>query len=159
MCKQMKKMTIGLCLLVASVALGGCVEHRNSAAGEWRWTPPARLQAGNSGSSGSVIASPVQADAQYFEYAQGQAPEFDRRDSSLNIASYDSTAGFLGFPEQQRTSIDDYRSYYISTSPNRYIYPSKRKYHYGSGHGHNRRPVHRPVHRPIYRPSHRPAHY
>ena len=121
-----KNMTLVMSFFALLVLLGGCGQGSSSAGGDWHWTPPARLQAGNSGSTGAVIASPVQADAQYFVYAQGQAPEFDRRDDSLNIASYDPTAGYLGFPEQQRSSIDDYRSYYISTSPNRIVYPSDR---------------------------------
>lgn len=144
MSKQMKKMTLVMGLFTLLVLLSGCGQGSSSAGGDWHWTPPARLQAGNSGSSGAVIASPVQADAQYFVYAQGQAPEFDRRDESLNIASYDSTAGYLGFPEQQRTSIDDYRSYYISTSPDRIIYPSERR---GHGNYHRPRSNQRPTHR------------
>ena len=146
--KKIKKMTSALSALGVFVLLGGCAHASANAGGDWQWTPPARLAAGNSGSSGAVIASPLQVDAQYYVYADGQAPESNRRDESLNIVTNDKYAGFLGYAEQPRTSIDDYRSYYISTSPNQYIYPSNRRY---------RRDYRRPY--SGYRPARRPGHY
>ena len=117
--------TLGTGLLVGlSVGLGGCASTmRNSSAGAWNWTPPPRLEAGHAGSSGAVIASPVQADAQYYAYAPGQEPEFDRRDGSLNIQTYDSTAGFLGYPERQRPTLERSRTYYVGRTAERYTYP------------------------------------
>jgi len=120
------------------VLVSGCGTGRYGAAGDWQWTPPARLAAGNAGSSGAVIVSPVQADAQYFAYAPRSAPEYDRRDGSLNIRTNDPTAGWMGWPEHQRPSLDHYRTFYASPNANRYNYPSV-----PSGNGYDRRPRYR----------------
>ena len=105
------------------IALGGCASGEYASAGEWDWTPPPRLEAGNNGSSSAVVVSPGQ-DAQYYSYAYGQSPEYDRRDRSLNIRSNDPYAGWMEFQQTQRPSLEHQRSYYISNSPYQYRYPS-----------------------------------
>lgn len=148
---QSKKLTVltPLCSMALALVLGigGCASTRNSSAGSWDWAPPPRLDAGHAGSSGAVIVSPVQADTQYFAYAQGEAPEFYRRDESLNIRSNDPTAGFLGFPEQERPSLENYRTFYSGRTAERYAYPIVREEY------HSYRRTTRNSYRPTRKPS------
>lgn len=127
-------LTIGVLGAGLSLALGGCASGNYASAGDWDWTPAPRLQAGNNGSSAAVVVSPGQ-DAQYYSYAYGQSPEFDRRDGSLNIRTNDPYAGWMEFQQVQRPSLENQRSYYISNSPYQYRYPSasgsyQRNYYY-----------------------------
>jgi len=125
----------------------GCAQSQKTSAGAWQWSPPARLAAGNSGSSGTVIASPVQNDAQYFAYAPGQSPEFDRRDGQMSIRSTDPTSGWMGWPEEQRPTLDYYRSFRTGRNADQYVYPNS---------GPNPRPVYRRSRSSYRRPNARP---
>lgn len=109
-----------------AVSLGGCSQGRYSSAGPWQWSPTATLQAGNAGSSSAIIVPPGRADAQFFVYANGQTPEFDRRDDSLNIRSNEPYLGSMGWPEQQRPTLDRQRTFHTSRTAERYVYPRVR---------------------------------
>lgn len=156
MCVQPKNMisivaALGLAVVLGSV-LGGCGQGRYGAAGSYQWSPPPRLAAGNGGSSSAVIVTPGRANGQFFGYAQGYAPEYDRRDASLNITENDPYAGWLGYPERERTSLEDQRSFYTSRSAERYTYPRVAQRPYNNQRSNNRRSTDR---RNTYSSDHR----
>ncbi len=133
MLNQQKKSNSVLAVLALGAALsalvGGCAGSRYSAAGPWAWTPPPMLAvgdaSGNSGSSSAVVVPPGRANAQVFAYNYDQMPEYDRRDSTLSVRTNDPYAGWLGYPEAERPSLDHQRSFYTNRSPDRYTYPTR----------------------------------
>lgn len=131
------KNMIGLAVLgAAALALGGCAQTQYTSSGPWQWTAPVALDVSaggfdnqpttNSGSSSAVIVSPghQQVNAGQFYAYNSDAPEYDRRDESLSIRTNDPYAGWMGYPEEVRPSLNNRRTYQSGRNAEQYVYPS-----------------------------------
>ena len=133
--KRQSKIMIGILATGLFGALStGCGTGAYGAAGQWQWTPTARLAAGNAGSSSAVIVAPGKSNAGFLAYGYGNqnAPEYARRDDALSIARVDPSAG-LGYPQRERASLNHQRSFYTNRNARNYTYPTV------PSHGYSRR--------------------
>lgn len=135
MCAQPKNMTTRAAKaalpVLASLTLLGCASSAQSRreVPHWNWQTQAPIQnqsqMTHSGNTGAVIFSPgVEMAGSWYAYERNLAPEYARRDTELAVGEPDPTAGWYAWPEQQRPSLDDQRSFNTSQNPGRYVYPS-----------------------------------
>ncbi len=135
MCAQPKNMTTRLAQaalpVLASLTLLGCTSSAQSRRDVPHWDWHAQLptqsesQMTHSGNSDAVIFAPgVETTGSWYAYERDLAPEYARRDAELAVGEPDPTAGWYAWPEQQRPSLDDQRSFNTSRNPGRYVYPS-----------------------------------
>jgi len=122
-------MAIGL--LAGSALLGGCASGqtaRNDGSNfqAWNWPTPApserEVRPQTQVNPGNAVVQPgsgywvVQGDQSSDTYA--------RRDASLGLVETNPYDSWMGWPSEQRPSLDNRRTYTSSRSAERYVYPS-----------------------------------
>jgi hypothetical protein len=139
MSTQPKRM-IGLILGGAlMLALSGCSENRAWSQGDW--TPAYTLDLSNNQSNPALNRSRSSRERLSTNSGRSSAGflahsdphnqyghEYDRRDGSMSIADNDPTAGYLGFPEQQRASLEHQRTFRTGKNADRFVFPTTNSY-------------------------------
>ena len=117
------------CLLAGSALLGGCASgqsaHRDGYQA-WNWPTPAPSQPDVRPQSrvnpGNAV---VQPGSGYWVVQGDQSSDtYSRRDASLGLVETNPYQSWMGWPSEQRPSLNNRRTYTSGRTAEHYVYPS-----------------------------------